>query len=157
MLLNHIKWFAVSDVTQITKQKTLNCCKFTNTYSVAYTGRMGQDSSKNKSEAKYSVRWRYAACINHVKEIVTKLCISIVNAWLIFCPFFSLPIACPACYNLVQDRVDEHRDRLKDLSDLINNIGNNPDLVNDEDFERRLRQLDGELNRTIAEAEDAAG
>ncbi len=67
------------------------------------------------------------------------------------------PTACPACYNLVQDRVNDYRGQLEQLEDLINNIGNNPELVNDEDFERRLMQLDGELNRTIAEAENASG
>ena len=70
--------------------------------------------------------------------------------------FFIRP-ACPACYNLVQDRVNEHRGKLQDLEDLINNIGSDPELVNDEDFERRLKELDAELNATIAAAQNASG
>ena len=66
-------------------------------------------------------------------------------------------LACAACYNLVQDRVNDHRDKLQKLEDLINNVGINPEIVNDEEFEKRLAELDEELDVTITEAEKAAG
>ncbi|XP_022105755.1 laminin subunit gamma-1-like [Acanthaster planci] len=65
-------------------------------------------------------------------------------------------IPCPACYDLVQDRVSAHRDKLQQLEDLINNVGNNPEIVNDAEFEKRLAELEEDLDNTMIDAEEAA-
>ncbi|XP_046546813.1 LOW QUALITY PROTEIN: laminin subunit gamma-1-like [Haliotis rubra] len=54
-------------------------------------------------------------------------------------------IDCPACYDLVQDQVNIHRAKLRDLTNLINNIGNNPSLFNDTKFISVM----GEVNKTV--------
>ncbi|XP_038046444.1 laminin subunit gamma-1-like [Patiria miniata] len=64
-------------------------------------------------------------------------------------------IPCPACYTLVQDRVNDHRDKLEQLEELINNVGNNPDIVNDAEFEKRLAELEEDLDNTMTDAEEA--
>nr|XP_002731086.2 PREDICTED: laminin subunit gamma-1-like [Saccoglossus kowalevskii] len=66
-------------------------------------------------------------------------------------------IACPACYDLVQDKVDEHRKKLNELRDLIDNIGSNPEAINDEDFEKRLKEVNDTINQLLKEAKMAAG
>ncbi|XP_033642862.1 laminin subunit gamma-1-like [Asterias rubens] len=66
-------------------------------------------------------------------------------------------IACPACYNLVQDRVNDHREDLRKLADLINNATNIPSgtPLNDKDFEKKLAQLEEDLDETIVAAKSA--
>ncbi|KAI8518409.1 biological adhesion [Branchiostoma belcheri] len=66
-------------------------------------------------------------------------------------------IECPACYGLVQDKVDEHREKLRQLRDLINNVGVNPDLINDQKFEERLKQVEELAKDLLNEARKAAG
>ncbi|XP_071481442.1 laminin subunit gamma-1-like [Diadema antillarum] len=61
-------------------------------------------------------------------------------------------IACPVCYNLVRDKVGEHRQNLADLANKIQQFMTNPKVVNDEDFERQLNELERILNATIDEA-----
>ena len=56
-----------------------------------------------------------------------------------------LLLACPTCYGLVQDAVNEHRSELQGLEDMINRTGELPqDNQNNAQF---LRELD-ELNNT---------
>ncbi|XP_041481150.1 laminin subunit gamma-1-like [Lytechinus variegatus] len=64
-------------------------------------------------------------------------------------------IPCPECYNLVRDNVNVHRLNLDALRDKINQISSNPTVINDTDFERRLRELEGLLNQTIDDAQRA--
>ncbi|XP_035684796.1 laminin subunit gamma-1-like isoform X3 [Branchiostoma floridae] len=66
-------------------------------------------------------------------------------------------IECPACYGLVQDKVDDHREKLRQLRDLINNVGVNPDLINDQKFEERLKQVEELAKDLLNEARKAAG
>ena len=75
-----------------------------------------------------------------------------------YCLLSSSP-ACPACYNLVQDRVNDHREDLRKLADLINNATNIPSgtPLNDKDFEKKLAQLEEDLDETIVAAKSAEG
>ncbi|XP_070532708.1 laminin subunit gamma-1-like [Ptychodera flava] len=66
-------------------------------------------------------------------------------------------IPCPACYDLVQDAVDEHRKKLKELRDLIDNIGSNPEAINDEQFEKRMKEVNDTINDLLHDAMMAAG
>ena len=74
-------------------------------------------------------------------------------------PIMPLPPfpACPECYNLVRDGVNDHRQNLDDFLNKIENFLRNPEVVNDEEFEEKLKELEGQLNRTIDEARQASG
>lgn len=45
---------------------------------------------------------------------------------------------CPVCYNLVQEHVRILRRKLNELRIIIENIGDNPQAINDTDFRRKL-------------------
>ena len=63
---------------------------------------------------------------------------------------------CPQCYNLVQEQVNIHRGKLRDLTALINNIGNNPSLFNDSEFLSVLGQVNNSVNVLLDEARGAS-
>lgn len=63
---------------------------------------------------------------------------------------------CPQCYNLVQEQVTIHRGKLRDLTALINNIGNNPSLFNDSEFLSVLGQVNSSINVLLDEARGAS-
>lgn len=56
---------------------------------------------------------------------------------------------CPACYNLVLDAVDDHRTNLGKLEKVLKDIKNNPTVINDEEFEQKLK----EVQTTVVELE----
>lgn len=64
---------------------------------------------------------------------------------------------CPACYNLVQERVTIHRHKLNELRILIKNIGDNPQAVNDTDFRRRMSAVNDTVNELLRDARNAIG
>ena len=73
-----------------------------------------------------------------------------VNHWL-------FPLAdCPQCYDLVQEQVNIHRGKLRDLTSLVNNIGNNPSLFNDSEFLSVLGQVNNSVNILLDEARGAS-
>ena len=47
-------------------------------------------------------------------------------------------IDCPPCYDLVQDHVNILRRQIKELQDIITNIGDNPQAINDTDFRAKM-------------------
>ncbi|XP_033116359.1 laminin subunit gamma-1-like [Anneissia japonica] len=59
-------------------------------------------------------------------------------------------IDCPECYNLVADKVDEHKIAMETLRKLIRTV--DPAQVNDKEFERRLRELDEEVVKVLEQA-----
>nr|KAG5699979.1 hypothetical protein BaRGS_001798 [Batillaria attramentaria] len=63
---------------------------------------------------------------------------------------------CPQCYDLVQEQVNIHRGKLRDLTTLINNIGNNPSLFNDSEFLSVLGQVNNSINVLLDEARSAS-
>jgi hypothetical protein len=56
----------------------------------------------------------------------------------------------------VQEQVNIHRGKLRDLTNLINNIGNNPSLFNDSEFLSVLGQVNKSINMLLDEAKGAS-
>ncbi|KAF6021666.1 LanB2 [Bugula neritina] len=53
---------------------------------------------------------------------------------------------CPACYNLVQDAVNDIRQSLTNLSDTLKSINDNPDAVDDAEFTAQLKEIEDRVN-----------
>lgn len=66
-------------------------------------------------------------------------------------------IDCPPCYNLVQDAVNEHRTKLADLTELLDEIERNPQIVEDINFEKQLREVGTKVNKLLDDARKAQG
>ena len=64
---------------------------------------------------------------------------------------------CPACYSLVQDRVNIHRVKLNELRDLVENIGKNPGQINDTDFRARIAEVNVTVVQLLQDARRAVG
>ncbi|XP_070602395.1 laminin subunit gamma-1 [Erythrolamprus reginae] len=60
---------------------------------------------------------------------------------------------CPACYRLVKDKVEEQRGRLRDLENLIANIGTGDDIITDQAFEDRLKEAEREVMDLLRDAQ----
>ncbi|KAL7984791.1 hypothetical protein Chor_003361 [Crotalus horridus] len=60
---------------------------------------------------------------------------------------------CPACYRLVKDKVEEQRGRLRDLENLIANIGTGDDIITDQAFEDRLKEIEREVMDLLRDAQ----
>lgn len=61
-------------------------------------------------------------------------------------------VDCPACYSLVQDAADDYRTQLAALRTVLNDISNNPTVIDDADFEFKLKEVQ---DRVTALANDA--
>jgi len=72
-----------------------------------------------------------------------------------FIPYFSTP-DCPPCYSLVQERVNVHRGKLRELNNLILNIGNDPTAFNDTKFLAQLMVVNDSVNNLLDEARGAS-
>lgn len=66
-------------------------------------------------------------------------------------------VDCPACYSLVQDRVNIHRGKISELRELIENIGRNPGKINDTDFRHRMSEVNDTVNLLVQDARRAVG
>ncbi|KAL1415178.1 hypothetical protein MTO96_029694 [Rhipicephalus appendiculatus] len=66
-------------------------------------------------------------------------------------------VDCPTCYNLVQDAVNEHRDKVSELARLLDNIEKNPQIVKSVDFEEKLEQVMTIVNGLWKDAKQASG
>ena len=66
-------------------------------------------------------------------------------------------VDCPPCYNLVQDAVNEHRDKLRELSTLLERIVSNPTIINDVDFDRKLAEVQDRVDRLWTDAKLQSG
>ncbi|XP_037977855.2 laminin subunit gamma-1 [Plutella xylostella] len=66
---------------------------------------------------------------------------------------------CPACYNLVQEAVDQHRQELKELDEILSKISKAPTVVENADFDNELRRVRAEIEQLVADAtaEEGAG
>ncbi|KAH3798034.1 laminin subunit gamma-1-like [Dreissena polymorpha] len=64
-------------------------------------------------------------------------------------------IDCPPCYSLVQERVNVHRGKLRELSNLIVNIGNDPTAFNDTKFLEQLKVVNDSVNVLLNDAQGA--
>ena len=56
---------------------------------------------------------------------------------------------CPQCYNLVQTAANQHRENLRQLDELLQEIAENPQPVG-EDFEEELARLEVEIRELLA-------
>lgn len=63
---------------------------------------------------------------------------------------------CPECYNLVQDSVNAHRIKLRDLSNTIQATESDPDLFNNTAFRHHLKNVSREIDTLLREARDAS-
>ena len=63
---------------------------------------------------------------------------------------------CPPCYSLVQERVNIHRGKLRELNNLILNIGNDPDAFNDTKFTEQMGSVNDSINILLNEARGAS-
>jgi len=66
-------------------------------------------------------------------------------------------VDCPACYNLVQDAVATHRENLRKLENVLKDINNNPTVINDEEFEQKLKEVQSYVNELETNTKLAAG
>uniref|UniRef100_K7G499 Laminin subunit gamma-1 n=1 Tax=Pelodiscus sinensis TaxID=13735 RepID=K7G499_PELSI len=62
---------------------------------------------------------------------------------------------CPACYRLVRDKVAEQRERLRELEDLIANLGAGDETVTDQAFEDRLKEAEREVMDLLRDAQNS--
>lgn len=66
-------------------------------------------------------------------------------------------LECDTCYQIVKLGVEHHRKELDDLTDLIDKIENNPEIIKDENFLRQLMDLINRVNNLLRQAETAQG
>ena len=66
-------------------------------------------------------------------------------------------VDCPACYNLVQTAVDEHRAKLSGLGDLLERIIHNPTVISDVDFNVKLAQVQERVEQLFVIAKRQSG
>ncbi|XP_069688400.1 laminin subunit gamma-1 [Periplaneta americana] len=66
-------------------------------------------------------------------------------------------IDCPACYNLVQSAANAHRAKLKELEKVLSDIESNPTVINDQNFENKLKDVQDVVERLWNDAKHGAG
>lgn len=64
---------------------------------------------------------------------------------------------CPACYNLVQDAVNEHRQKLSKFLSVLQDISENPTVIEDVEFEAKLKALNEKVNIVLEDAKSSTG
>lgn len=64
---------------------------------------------------------------------------------------------CPHCYNLVQDAADEHRGKLANLSAVLAEIASKPTVIDDAEFDSKLRVVQEKINILTEDAKSGAG
>lgn len=64
---------------------------------------------------------------------------------------------CPACYNLVQDAVNEHRQKLYKFLNVLQAISENPTVIEDVEFEAKLKALNEKVNIVLEDAKSSTG
>jgi len=66
-------------------------------------------------------------------------------------------VDCPACYNLVQSAANDHRAKLQELERVLSNIASNPTVISDQDFEKKLKDVQGFVEGLWNDAKQGAG
>ncbi|KAL1130902.1 hypothetical protein AAG570_012143, partial [Ranatra chinensis] len=66
-------------------------------------------------------------------------------------------IDCPACYSLVQDAVQSHRNNLDGLDTLLKNLLANPTVIDSAEFDEKLKQVQDRVQQLSQDALRAAG
>ncbi|XP_038125931.1 laminin subunit gamma-1 [Cyprinodon tularosa] len=62
---------------------------------------------------------------------------------------------CPSCYSLVRDKVNQQRQKLQELQNLIDNLGSGQDTVSDKAFEDRLKEAEKTIMELLEEAQSS--
>lgn len=66
-------------------------------------------------------------------------------------------VDCPACYNLVQDAVDKHREDLRNLTYELKEVKDNPTVISDIDFDQKLNSVLTRIEDLWRDAKDSIG
>lgn len=64
---------------------------------------------------------------------------------------------CPVCYNLIQANVGILRQKISELRLVLENIHNNPSVVDDADFRRKLEEVNHAVIRLWQDAKRYTG
>lgn len=64
---------------------------------------------------------------------------------------------CPHCYNLVQEAADEHRQKLSDIKKTLKEIQSKPTVIDDDEFEHRLKNVQETIDILTDDAKSGAG
>lgn len=64
---------------------------------------------------------------------------------------------CPDCYNLVRDAANEHRQKLSDLKKVLQEIASNPTVIDDVEFESKLKAVEDKINILAEDAKSGSG
>lgn len=64
-------------------------------------------------------------------------------------------VNCPPCYNLVQDAVNVHRNKLQSLEQSIKNISNSDLVPFDADFEEKLESVRKKVEKLSEDVKEA--
>lgn len=64
---------------------------------------------------------------------------------------------CPDCYNLVQDAADDHRRKLAELNSVLRQIEQNPTVIDDAEFEGKLKTVQEKIDILAEDARSGAG
>lgn len=64
---------------------------------------------------------------------------------------------CPDCYNLVQDAANDHRQKLADLKNILQKIASNPTVIDDAEFEGKLKMVQEKITILADDAKAGAG
>ncbi|XP_033885276.3 laminin subunit gamma-1-like [Acipenser ruthenus] len=62
---------------------------------------------------------------------------------------------CPACYSLVKEKVNQQRQKLRELENLIENLGSSQETVSDKAFEDRLKDAEKAIMDLLQDAQNS--
>lgn len=66
-------------------------------------------------------------------------------------------VDCPACYNLVQDEVHKHTEKLVEFEKKLAEINSTSVVISDKDFDEKLQQVQEAVEELAAKAKQATG
>ncbi|XP_031846744.1 laminin subunit gamma-1 isoform X2 [Nomia melanderi] len=66
-------------------------------------------------------------------------------------------VDCPDCYNLVQDAVNRHRERLAELENTLKKINSSPTVIKDNEFEKELMKIQNRVKNLLSIAKQGSG
>lgn len=64
---------------------------------------------------------------------------------------------CPDCYNLVQDAANDHRQKLRELNAVLQEIASKPTVIDDGEFESKLKSVQEKIDILAEDAKSGAG
>ncbi|XP_012268511.2 laminin subunit gamma-1 [Athalia rosae] len=66
-------------------------------------------------------------------------------------------VECPPCYNLVQDAVRIHRERLNNLEETLKKINSAPPVIKNADFEKEMQNVQQRVKNLLQSAKKSSG